>query len=161
ATLAASAGVPADQFKSLTADAIKAVPAAAEVLPQFVNSDRANDTTVITIFSKYDRFSKEQQAFIGYMRDTILPAVRQSGGVANTYVGGDGAIFIDFRDATARRIPYLVSGVTLVTFIMLLMFFQSVFLPIKAILMNLASILATYGVLTAIFQYGWGDRLLG
>jgi pSer/pThr/pTyr-binding forkhead associated (FHA) protein len=54
-----------------------------------------------------------------------------------------------------------VAGVTLVTFIMLMMFFQSVALPLKAILMNLASILATYGVLTLIFQYGWGDRFLG
>ena len=44
---------------------------------------------------------------------------------------------------------------------MLMMFFQSVFLPLKAILMNLASILATYGVLTMIFQYGWGDKFLG
>jgi putative drug exporter of the RND superfamily len=161
ATLASTAGVPADQFRSLTADAFKIAPAAEEVLPQFVNSNRANDTAVIIVFSKYDRFSKEQQAFIGYMRDTILPAVRQSGAVSRTYVGGDGAIFIDFRDATSRRIPFLVAGVTLVTFIMLLMFFQSVALPIKAILMNLASILATYGVLTMIFQYGWGEKWLG
>jgi RND superfamily putative drug exporter len=159
-TLANSAGVPADRFTSLTSDAVKAVPGAAEVLPQFVNSTRANDTAVITIFSKYDRFSKEQQAFISHLRDNILPAIRQSG-VASTYVGGDGAIFVDFRDATSRRLPYLVTGVTLVTFIMLMMFFQSVLLPLKAILMNFASILATYGVLTLIFQYGWGDRFLG
>jgi RND superfamily putative drug exporter len=161
ATLASSAGVPADRFASLTPEAIKAVPGAAEVLPQFVNTTRNNDTAVITIFSKYDRFSKDQQAFISHLRDNILPAIRQSGGVANTYVGGDGAIFVDFRDATSHRLPYLVTGVTLVTFIMLMMFFQSVFLPLKAILMNFASILATYGVLTLIFQYGWGDRLLG
>jgi RND superfamily putative drug exporter len=161
ATLANTAGVPPDRFTSLTADAIKGVPGAADVLPQFVNSSKGNDTAVITIFSKYDRFSKEQQAFIGHLRDNILPAIRQSGAVANTYVGGDGAIFVDFRDATSRRLPYLVTGVTLVTFIMLMMFFQSVFLPLKAILMNFASILATYGVLTLIFQYGWGDRFLG
>ncbi len=161
ATLANSAGVPADRFTSLTPDAIKAVPGAAEVLPQFVNSTRRGDTAVITIFSRYDRFSKDQQAFISHLRDNILPAIRQSGGVASTYVGGDGAIFVDFRDATSRRLPYLVTGVTLVTFIMLMMFFQSVLLPLKAILMNFASILATYGVLTLIFQYGWGDRFLG
>jgi RND superfamily putative drug exporter len=161
ATLASGAGVPADRFASLTPEAIKAVPGAADVLPQFVNSTRNNDTAVITIFSKYDRFSKDQQAFISHLRDNILPAIRQSGGVASTYVGGDGAIFVDFRDATAHRLPFLVTGVTLVTFIMLMMFFQSVFLPLKAILMNFASILATYGVLTLIFQYGWGDRFLG
>ncbi len=160
ATLARTAGVPADRFTTLTLDAVKSAPGAAEVLPQFVNSAGNNSTAVITIFSKYDRFSKEQQAFISHLRDNILPAVRQSG-VAGTFVGGDGAIFVDFRDATAHRLPYLVTGVTLVTFIMLMMFFQSVLLPLKAILMNFASILATYGVLTLIFQYGWGDRFLG
>jgi len=51
ATLATNAGVPADQFKSLTPAAIKSVPGGADVLPQFVNSNRANDTAVITVFS--------------------------------------------------------------------------------------------------------------
>src|SRR5204863_9378601 len=106
-------------------------------------------------------FSTQHQAFISDLRDTILPPVRQSGAVAQAVVAGDGAIFVDFRYAMARRFPFLVAGVTLVTFIMLMMFFQSVFLPLKPILMNFASILATYGVLTLIFQYGWGDRFLG
>jgi RND superfamily putative drug exporter len=131
------------------------------VVPPFVNTQRGNDTAVITIFSKYDRFSTQHQAFISDLRETILPPARQSGAVAQAVVGGDGAIFVDFRDAMVRRFPFLVVGVTLVTFVMLMMFFQSVFLPLKAILMNFASILATYGVLVAIFQYGWSDKLLG
>jgi RND superfamily putative drug exporter len=49
----------------------------------------------------------------------------------------------------------------LLMFVILMMFFRSVFLPVKAILMNLASVLATYGVLVMIFQYGWGSRLAG
>jgi RND superfamily putative drug exporter len=60
-------------------------------------------------------------------------------------VGGDGAIFVDFRDAMVRRFPILVAGVTLAVFVMLTAFFQSIVLPLKAILMNFASILATYG----------------
>jgi len=49
----------------------------------------------------------------------------------------------------------------LMTFIILMMFFQSVFLPLKAILLNLASITATYGALVLIFQHGWGSSLIG
>ena len=64
ATLATTAGVPPDKFSSLTLDSIKAVPGAGDILPQFVNSNRTNDTAVITVFSRYDRFSKEHQAFI-------------------------------------------------------------------------------------------------
>ncbi len=159
--LARTAGIPEAQFRSITLDSLGAVPPIASVLPQFVNSNGNNDTTVITVFSKYDRFSKEHESFIQDLRGNILPGIRQAGAVSNAYVGGDGAIFLDFRDATARRLPYLVAGVTIVTFFMLMMFFQSVFLPIKAILMNLTSILATYGVLVLIFQYGWGDKYLG
>jgi RND superfamily putative drug exporter len=140
ASLANAAGVSPEQFRALTLAAIQSVPGASQLVPQFVNTERANDTAVITIFSKYDRFSSEHQAFISDLRDRILPAARQPGGVAQTYVGGDGAIFVDFRDATARRFPVLVLGVALATFVMLMMFFQSVFLPLKAILLNFASI---------------------
>jgi RND superfamily putative drug exporter len=66
---------------------------------------------------------------------------------------------MDFSDKLYDRFPYLVAIVLLLTFVILMMFFQSVFLPLKAILMNLASILATYGVLVLIFQHGWGADL--
>ncbi len=161
ATLATSAGVPAAQFGSLTRDAFATLPGPAQLVRLFVNSNGTSDTAVITIFSKYDRFSREHQAFIDHLRNDILPPIRESAAVSGAYVGGDGAIFVDFRDAMARRFPILVAGVTLAVFITLMMFFQSVALPLKAILLNFASILATYGVLVAIFQYGWGDHVLG
>jgi putative drug exporter of the RND superfamily len=162
------AGQPGAADRADFRDALKRVSdwAAADprnelVVPPIVNATRGNDTAVITVFSKYDRYSKQHQTFITELRNDILPVVRHSGAVVETSVGGDGAIFLDFRDAMLSRFPLLVAGVTLVTFIMLMMFFQSVFLPLKAILMNFVSILATYGVLVMIFQYGWGDRVLG
>ena len=161
ATLASTAGVPPDQLLVADARRDQGGAGAGEVLPQFVNSNRRQRHR-----RHHDLFEIRPllQGATGLhqpperQHPAADPPVRR---VASTYVGGDGAIFVDFRDATARRLPFLVAGVTLVTFIMLMMFFQSVFLPLKAILMNLASILATYGVLTLIFQYGWGDRFLG
>jgi hypothetical protein len=76
-------------------------------------------------------------------------------------VGGDAAWFLDFRDALYGRFPLIVLLITLMIFAILLMFFQSIVLPLKAMAMNLATIVATYGVLVAIFQYGWGTSLLG
>ena len=79
----------------------------------------------------------------------------------DVYVGGQTAQFQDFHDKLYGRFPYVVAAVLILTYFILLMFFQSVFLPLKAILMNLGSVLATYGVLVLIFQHGWGASLFG
>ena len=78
AVLARAAGIPEAQFRSLTLDSLRVVPPIVSVLPQFVNSDGNNDTTVISVFSKYDRFSKEHESFIQDLRDSILPGLRQT-----------------------------------------------------------------------------------
>jgi uncharacterized membrane protein YdfJ with MMPL/SSD domain len=84
------------------------------------------------------------------LRSSIIPGIRQLQ-IYGIYVTGDSASFLDFQDRLYGRFPLLAAGVMLVTFIILMMFFQSVLLPIEAILMNLASILATYGALVVIF----------
>ncbi|MGH9174147.1 MAG: MMPL family transporter, partial [Vicinamibacterales bacterium] len=76
-------------------------------------------------------------------------------------VGGNSASYQDFEEALYGRFPLLVGAVLLLTFFILMMFFQSLFLPIKAVFLNLMSILATYGALTLIFQHGYGAGLLG
>ena len=68
---------------------------------------------------------------------------------------------MDFRHELYGKFPYLVGAVLLLTFLILMMFFQSVFLPLKAIAMNILSILATFGVLVMIFQHGWGAGIAG
>ena len=68
---------------------------------------------------------------------------------------------MDFRHELYGRFPYVVGAVLLLTFLLLMMFFQSVFLPLKAILMNILTILATFGALVLIFQHGWGAGLFG
>src|SRR5256885_11861499 len=76
-------------------------------------------------------------------------------------VGGDAATFRDTVDAIYGRFPLLIGVVMLITFVILMMFFQSIYLPIKAILMNVFSILATLGALVIIFQYGFATGFLG
>lgn len=129
-----------------------------EFAKTFVNLDGGNNATVLNVVPRYGPYDDRQEEFVQDIRDLIIPSVGLLG-EHEAYVGGSTAQFMDFSDKLYDRFPYLVAAVLLLTFVILMMFFQSVFLPLKAILMNLASILATYGVLVLIFQHGWGADL--
>jgi uncharacterized membrane protein YdfJ with MMPL/SSD domain len=131
-----------------------------EFAKQFVNLDSGNDAAVINVVPRYSSYDKRQEAFVSDIRNVIIPSIPGLDG-AQAYVGGQTANFQDFHVKLYGRFPYIIAAVLLLTFFVLMMFFQSVFLPLKAILMNLASILATYGVLVMIFQHGWGAGLFG
>jgi len=137
-----------------------ALVGAAQLAAQFVNISGNNDTAVVSITAKKGEFTSQHQNLVYDLRDTIIPEMPQLSPY-HVSVGGDAAAFIDFRDSLYGRFPLIVAIVMVMIFFILMMFFQSVFLPIKAMFMNLASILATYGVLVAIFQYGWGAGLFG
>ena len=129
-----------------------------EFAKTFVNLDGGNNATVLNVVPRYGPYDDQQKEFVNDIRELIIPSVPLLG-EHEAYVGGSTAQFTDFSDKLYDRFPFLVAVVLLLTFFILMMFFQSVFLPLKAILMNLASILATYGVLVLIFQHGWGADL--
>ncbi len=131
-----------------------------QVASQFVNLDHGGMTAVVNIFTRFGPYTDEHEALVADIRDVMVP---QLAGFENAevLVGGSAASFIDFRDTLYGRFPLLVLAVLALTFVILMMFFQSIFLPFKAILMNLASIFATYGALVLIFQHGWGSGQLG
>ena len=74
---------------------------------------------------------------------------------------GDLPLFSDISEMLADRLPVVIAFVVGVSVLLLAMVFRSVVVPIKAAVMNLLSIGAAYGVLTAVFQWGWGSELLG
>jgi RND superfamily putative drug exporter len=77
------------------------------------------------------------------------------------YVGGFNAIFVDFAEKIAERLPILIIVVIALSFLLLMIVFRSILVPVKAAIMNLLSIGAAYGVIVAVFQYGWGRQLFG
>jgi len=95
------------------------------------------------------------------MRNQIVPATvgRVPGVQAN--VTGTAADSKDFRDLLKNRLPLIFGFVFLLTFLLLLFTFRSIVIPIKAILLNLLSVGAAYGVLVLVFQDGHGEKLLG
>jgi uncharacterized membrane protein YdfJ with MMPL/SSD domain len=93
------------------------------------------------------------------LRERIVPAT--VGGVATAYVTGQLADSIDFNDQLHSDIAPIFLFVMVVTFILMLVSFRSVAVAVTAILLNLLSVGAAYGVMVAVFQHGWGAGLFG
>jgi RND superfamily putative drug exporter len=78
-----------------------------------------------------------------------------------TAVTGDTATDVDFTHQMTAGIPYVVAFVLALAFVLLLVTFRSIVVPLKAIMLNLLSVAAAYGVLVMLFQHGWAQGLLG
>jgi uncharacterized membrane protein YdfJ with MMPL/SSD domain len=96
--------------------------------------------------------------FVDRLRDRIVPAAGFPQGV-DVYAGGGPPSGVDFLDLTYGAFPWLVLGVLLLTYILLLRAFRSVVLPLKAIVLNFLSIGAAYGLLVIFFKWGGADAL--
>jgi RND superfamily putative drug exporter len=94
------------------------------------------------------------------LRDDVLPAALAGTG-AVAHVGGMTATFADVADRVQDRLPSFVLTVVLLSLPLLTVAFRSVLVPLKAALLNLLSIGAAYGVIVAVFQWGWGAGLIG
>jgi len=94
------------------------------------------------------------------LREDVIPAVFE-GTDAEVYVSGDSAFNVDFFDVVDLYQPIIIAFVLALSFILLLLAFRSVVVPFKAIVMNLLSVGAAYGLMVLVFQEGVGNELLG
>ncbi|MFK0098570.1 MMPL family transporter [Streptomyces sp. NPDC091040] len=94
------------------------------------------------------------------LRDDRLPAAFDSSG-AHAYVTGEVAGSVDFNDQLKRGIAPVFLFITAVTFLLMLFCFRSYVIAVTSIILNLLSVAAAYGVMTAVFQHGWGAGLIG
>ena len=76
-------------------------------------------------------------------------------------LAGSSVMFSDIVDILDTRIWLVIAFVVGISVLLLMVMFRSVLIPVKAAVMNLLSVTASYGVLTAVFQWGWGQELLG
>ena len=94
------------------------------------------------------------------LRNTIIPQAFD-GTDARVYVAGDTADSIDFTDRMYSSALYVFGFVLGLSFLLMLVMFRSIVIPIKAIVLNLLSVAAVYGILVMVFQWGWGISILG
>ncbi|MGI9641482.1 MAG: MMPL family transporter [Acidimicrobiia bacterium] len=94
------------------------------------------------------------------LRSDVFPAVLEGTG-ATAHVGGATASFADMGAQVQSRLLLFVAAVILLSFVLLVVLFRSILVPLKAAILNLLSIGAAYGVLVVVFQWGWGKDLIG
>ncbi len=90
----------------------------------------------------------------------IVPAAERGTGL-HVLTGGQTAIFDDFSHVLSRKLPLFIGVVVLLSFLLLMAVFRSLLIPLTAAVMNLLSAGAAFGIVTAVFQHGWGASLLG
>jgi RND superfamily putative drug exporter len=148
--------LPPAKFDALTPAALGP---AAPVAAVYVNTNGDNSVMTLNVIPRYDSRDSRTEGLVRDIRDRILP--NQTAFKSDTvYVGGEAATFYDYKIALYQRFPYALVAVMVMIFLILMMFFQSLFLPVKAIVLNLLSVAATFGVVVLVFQHGFASQLL-
>ena len=120
----------------------------------------AKNTGVFQVYPTTSPQSDETTKLLDHIRDDVIPPIEQQTG-AQLHVGGITAIFEDFGNAIAEKLPLFIGVVVLLSALLLMAVFRSVLVPLKAMVMNLLSIGAAFGLIVAVFQWGWGASLIG
>jgi len=125
--------------------------------PQF---NRAGTVAIMQVYPSSAPQDKATEDLVHRLRDRVIPGAA-TGDDVKVYVGGVTAAAEDFAEYTSSRLPLFMGAVLVLSFLFLLVVFRSILVPLKAVVMNLLSIGAAYGVVVAAFQWGWGKELLG
>ncbi|MFE2236456.1 MMPL family transporter [Streptomyces sp. NPDC059442] len=137
---------------------VAADPGIASVAPTHI--DRATGIATLVVFPTTSPQDKATADTIARLRAEVLPAAIGHG-PARAHVGGAAASLSDVGRRTSERLPVFVAAVLAMSFLLLMLVFRSVLVPLKAVLLNLLSIGAAYGIMVAVFQWGWGGALIG
>ncbi|MBV9094984.1 MAG: MMPL family transporter [Streptosporangiaceae bacterium] len=126
----------------------------ASVTPAAINS--SGTTAVLNVIPTTRPQAPQTTALVKTLRDDVLPKEH-----ATSYVTGTTAGAVDFTDKIASRLPWLILAVVALSFILLTVAFRSVVIATKAAVLNILSIGAAYGVIVAIFEWGWAKSVIG
>jgi RND superfamily putative drug exporter len=134
-----------------------------ELFPGALEVEVNPDETVaqIAIPTAGDGYDDESGRALDALREDIVPATLGKVAGAEVSVTGPAAQTRDFNESMVEHLPFVFGFVLVVAFALLLVTFRSIVIPIKAIVLNLLSVGAAYGVLVAVFQNEWAERLLG
>jgi uncharacterized membrane protein YdfJ with MMPL/SSD domain len=123
---------------------------------------RSSDNTIarVTIPLVGEGTDNQSNGALATLRDRVLPSTVGNVGGAEYAVTGITAASHDFNTKMKSALPYVFGFVLLFAFLLLLVSFRSIVIAAKAIVLNLLSVAAAYGVLVLVFQHGWGEGLL-
>jgi RND superfamily putative drug exporter len=120
----------------------------------------AGDAAVIRVIPASSPQSVSTTDLVDTLRSRVIPSVVH-GTDLHVHVGGLTASSIDVSQRLSARLPVFIGAVLVLSFLLLMAVFRSLLVPLKAVIMNLLSIGAAYGVVVAVFEWGWFDGFLG
>jgi RND superfamily putative drug exporter len=138
-------------------DALQADPGIAAVTAPMFNA--AGNTAIFTADPTTAPQDARTDTLVHHLRSDVIPAAVR-GTHADALLAGQ-AMVTDVTDRIASRLLLFIAAVVAMSFLLLMILFRSILVPLKAAVMNLLSIGAAYGVIVAVFQWGWGNRLIG
>jgi putative drug exporter of the RND superfamily len=151
------AGQSSTDYQTLlgnTQQTLQKTPNVASVWPPSVN--QGGTAAIINVIPKTSPQAEATTSLVNNLRDNVLPSV-----AAPTYFTGTTVGNVDFTERSVQRLPWLIGAVVLLSLLLLTAAFRSLAIGIKAAVMNLLSVGAAYGVVVAVFQWGWGSSLIG
>ncbi|MBV9195008.1 MAG: MMPL family transporter [Solirubrobacterales bacterium] len=157
-TLGSPASSPSDpRLQTLQKD-ISATSGVAAVTP--VQLDQAGTSAYFNTISKSGPAETATTKLVDTLRTSVIPEA-EKGNDLRAYVGGSTAAYDDLASKISSKLPLQIIVVIALSFLLLILAFRTVVIPAQAAVMNLLSIGAAYGVLTAVFQYGWLSGVIG
>ncbi len=133
-------------------------PEVAAVTPPQVSPDR--HAVLATLYPATAPQDQRTLTLVSTLRDGLIPQV-EHGSALVVHVGGQTATAIDFAHVLGSKLPLFVAVVVILAFILLAAVFRSLLIPLVASALNLLSVVAALGAITAVFTKGWGASLLG
>ncbi len=124
---------------------------------QFNSSDTGG---LIVVYPTTSPQSSQTEQLVQTLRNDVIPPAVAGTGV-NAQVGGETASSIDAANFLGHRLFIVIGAVLVLSFLLLMVVFRSLVLPLKAVIMNLLSVGAAYGVMVAVFQWGWAGSVIG
>ncbi|MFE1896273.1 MMPL family transporter [Streptomyces yangpuensis] len=138
--------------------ALRTTPGVASTGPAVFN--RSGDTAVLTVVPDSAPQSRATSDLVDTLRQDVIPRAGQ-GNSMEVHVGGVTAAYDDFAEVIIGKLPLFVGVVIALGCVLLLLAFRSIGIPLKAAAMNVAAVASSFGVVVAIFQWGWGSERLG
>ncbi|MEX1195271.1 MAG: MMPL family transporter [Dehalococcoidia bacterium] len=118
------------------------------------------DIAIINVFATTAPQDEETTDLVHRLRNDVIPPVEAETSLDVLTTGGPPGV-VDFADYIGERLPIFIGAVLALSFLLLLVVFHSVVVPLKAVLVNMLSISAAFGATVAVFQWGWFDFLIG
>ncbi|MFJ8564320.1 MMPL family transporter [Streptomyces sp. NPDC093514] len=140
------------------AQALRSTEGVASTGPAVLN--RSGDTAVLTVVPDSAPQSRATSDLVDTLRRDVIPGAGQ-GNSMEIHVGGVTAAYDDFAEVIIGKLPLFVGVVIALGCVLLLLAFRSIGIPLKAAAMNVAAVASSFGVVVAVFQWGWGSELLG